>query len=106
MVQLPQASSRQAWCLLLRCQGQRTDHILFYGNHRPAQSRKNNDDFYQTRYRLHVLPLIWPDPQLSVNENAKLMMEKDYAQKRLLMKGLSEKLDYRFTPHDIAGWRG
>lgn len=71
------------------------------------KAEKNNDDFYQTRYRLHVLPLIWPDPQLSVNENAKLMMEKDYAQKKAAYeKAYQKKLDYRFTLHDIAGWRG
>ncbi|MCG4837967.1 hypothetical protein L0P55_19620, partial [Parabacteroides merdae] len=62
------------------------------------KAEKNNDNFYQTRYRLHVLPLIWPDPKLSVNENAKLMMEKDYAQKKAAYeKAYQKKLDYRFT---------
>lgn len=68
---------------------------------------KNNDEFYQTKYRLHVLPLIWPDSKLSVNENAKMMMEKDYAQKKAAYEdAYQKKLSYDFEPHDIAGWRG
>lgn len=68
---------------------------------------KNNDEFYQTKYRLHVLPLIWPDSKLSVNENAKMMMEKDYAQKKAAYEAAyQKKLSYDFEPHDIAGWRG
>lgn len=35
------------------------------------------------------------------------MMEKDYAQKKAAYESAyQKKLDYRFTPHDIAGWRG
>lgn len=68
---------------------------------------KNNPNFYQTRYHLHVLPIIWPDPNLSINENADQMMNRDYEQKKAAYeKAYGKKLDYHFSPQDIAGWRG
>lgn len=67
---------------------------------------KKNPDFYQTKYIVHVLPVIYPDVKLNVNENSRLMMEKDYRQKVNAYESVyDKKLNYDFTPWDIAGWR-
>lgn len=68
---------------------------------------KKDPNFYQTRYVVHVLGVIYPDPTKSVNANATEMMEKDYALKvACYEKVYGKKLDYDFTDWDIAGWRG
>jgi hypothetical protein len=68
---------------------------------------KDNEHFYQTRYTLHVLGVLYPDPTKSVNFNATDLMEKDYALKVQAFEDCyHKKLDYDFTPWDIAGWRG
>ncbi|TSO25590.1 lysophospholipid acyltransferase family protein [Lactobacillus sp. LL6] len=68
---------------------------------------KNNDEFYQTKYIVHVLPTIYPDNTLNANLNSKRMMEQDYKQKVAAYEKIyGKKLDYDFTEWDIAGWRG
>lgn len=67
---------------------------------------KDNPDFYQTKYIVHVLPTIYPNPALNENQNSKLMMAQDYKQKVEAFEAIyNKKLDYDFTPGDIAGWR-
>ncbi|WP_223895892.1 lysophospholipid acyltransferase family protein [Lactobacillus helsingborgensis] len=71
-----------------------------------AKIEKNNPNFYQTKYVVHVLPPIFPDVKLTANENSKLMMKRDYQQKvAAYEKAYQRKLDLAFTPWDIAGWR-
>lgn len=67
---------------------------------------KDHPNFYQTKYIVHVLPTIYPDIKLSANENSKKMLAQDYKQKvAAYEKFYHRKLDYTFTPWDIAGWR-
>ena len=65
---------------------------------------KDNDEFYKVKYRLHVLPTIYPDPNKTMRENTKYMMEKDYEQKKQAYeKAYKKELDYEFEDDDIAG---
>lgn len=67
---------------------------------------KKDPHFYQTKYIVHVLSVIYPDIKLNVNDNSRLMMKKDYLQKVDAYEQIyHKKLDYDFTPWDIAGWR-
>ncbi|BDR59817.1 lysophospholipid acyltransferase family protein [Lactobacillus xylocopicola] len=67
---------------------------------------KGHPDFLKTKYIVHVLPPIYPNTKLSVNENSKWMMERDYQQKVTAYEQVyHRKLDYSFTAWDIAGWR-
>ena len=67
---------------------------------------KDHPDFYQTKYIVHVLPTIYPDASLNAHDNSKQMMEKDYQKKVAAYEQIyGKKLNYDFTPWDIAGWR-
>ncbi|MFL2028422.1 lysophospholipid acyltransferase family protein [Loigolactobacillus zhaoyuanensis] len=67
----------------------------------------DNAEFNQTRYRMHVLPTIFPDASKSARENSIAMMQQDYAQKKQAYEqAYGQPLDYHFTASDIAGWRG
>lgn len=68
---------------------------------------KRDPNFNQTAYTVHVLPPIYPDLRLSVNVRSKKMMDQDYQQKVAAYERVyGRRLDYNFTPWDIAGWRG
>lgn len=55
---------------------------------------------------LHVLDPIFPDPAKTVRENSFAMCQADYAAKVACYEACyGKKLDYRFTPWDIAGWQ-
>ena len=63
------------------------------------------EQFYQTQYILHILDTIYPDPNKSVSENGREMCARDYQQKvDAYERCYGKKLDYAFTPWDIAGW--
>ncbi|RMC26005.1 MULTISPECIES: lysophospholipid acyltransferase family protein [unclassified Lactobacillus] len=67
---------------------------------------KNHPNFYQTQYVVHVLPTIYPNFQLDVNENSKQMLAIDYQQKITAYEKIYQrKFTPNFTPWDIAGWR-
>ena len=67
-------------------------------------SGKEDAEFDNVKYRLHVLPLIYPDPNLNERDNSVLMMQKDYEQKKeAYEKAYGKKLDYKFEFGDIAG---
>ncbi|MDF7637892.1 lysophospholipid acyltransferase family protein [Lactobacillus sp. ESL0791] len=67
---------------------------------------KGHPNFLQTKYIVHVLPTIYPDTSLSINETSKQMMAQDYQQKvAAYEKAYKKKLTYDFTPWDIAGWQ-
>ncbi|MDF7683446.1 lysophospholipid acyltransferase family protein [Lactobacillus sp. ESL0679] len=66
---------------------------------------KAQPHFQQTKYIVHVLPLIYPDTSLDANSDSKRMMKQDYQQKvAAYERAYQRKLDYTFTPWDIAGW--
>ena len=66
---------------------------------------KLHPEFNKTRWILHVLPTIYPNPKLSIVENAQKMREIDYRQKvQAYEKAYHKKLDYKFTDWDIAGY--
>lgn len=63
------------------------------------------EHFHKTRYVLHVLQPIWPDPDQSIRSNSLRMQEQDYRQKvEAYEKCYGKKLDYTFEDWDIAGW--
>lgn len=62
-------------------------------------------EFHPTRRILHVLPTIYPNERLTVDENARRMRDIDYAQKKQAYeKAYGKKLDYKFSYDDIAGY--
>ena len=62
-------------------------------------------EFNKTRWILHVLPTIYPNPKLSIAKNAQKMREIDYQQKKQAYeKAYHKKLNYKFTDWDIAGY--
>lgn len=70
-------------------------------------SQIKNVEFYQTKYRVHILPPIYPDPQLSPKENSLRMRDRDYQQKKQAYEAAyHEPLTYTWEANDIAGWRG
>jgi len=71
------------------------------------ETGKPGDEFDKVKYRLHILPPIYPDPNLTERENSVIMMQKDYEQKKSAYEeAYGEKLDYDFSFKDIAGYRG
>ncbi|HAT55418.1 MAG TPA: hypothetical protein DCW31_09320 [Lactobacillus sp.] len=70
-----------------------------------AEPKLASPEFHETRYHLHILPLIYPDASLSANENADQMMKQDYAQKKAAYEAAyHEPLNYTFETQDIVGW--
>ncbi|ANZ62929.1 acyl-phosphate glycerol 3-phosphate acyltransferase [Secundilactobacillus paracollinoides] len=62
-------------------------------------------NFYDVTYTLHILPVIYPDPQKTVRENSFAMMQTDYEQKCAAYEtAYQQRLTYDFQPSDIAGW--
>lgn len=69
--------------------------------------KPDNDEFFESKYILHVLPAIYPDENKSVRQNSVEMCAKDYEQKKTAYeKAYGKKLDYQFEKSDIANWRG
>jgi len=69
------------------------------------KEEKDNEEFYKVKYRLHILPPIYPDANKTAKENSVIMMEKDYKQKqKAYEKAYNKKLNYEFNIEDIAGW--
>ncbi len=64
-------------------------------------------NFHKVRYTLHILDVLYPDPQKSVRKNSAALCEKDYALKKEAYERIYGKpLSYDFEPSDIAGWTG
>ena len=69
--------------------------------------KPDNEEFFESKYVIHVLPTIYPDEEKSVRQNSIEMCAKDYAQKKAAYeKAYGKKLDYKFEKDDIANWRG
>lgn len=66
---------------------------------------QENEEFYKTRYIVHILPVIYPEPGGDIRKESLRMMELDYEQKRAAYeKAYGRKLEYTFEETDIAGW--
>lgn len=64
-------------------------------------------EFKKVRYTLHVLGVLYPNPEKSVKENTEQLAEQDYALKKQCYERVyGKKLTYRFESTDIAGWKG
>lgn len=69
-------------------------------------SKPDNDEFFESKYIVHILPPIYPDENKSVRQNSIEMMNKDYEQKKQAYeKAYGKKLDYTFSEDDIANFR-
>lgn len=67
--------------------------------------KKENKEFYKSKYVMHVLKPIYPDANKSIRENSIIMMNKDYEQKvEAYEKAYGKKIQYDFAYDDIAGW--
>ncbi|WP_027437302.1 lysophospholipid acyltransferase family protein [Lachnospira multipara] len=65
---------------------------------------KSDSEFNKVKYVLHVLPAIYPDPNLTERENSVAMMKKDYEQKKKAYElAYGKELNYEFDKSDIAG---
>lgn len=66
---------------------------------------EKDERFHKVKHTLHVLDVIFPQPDKSVSENSSTMCERDYQLKKAAYeKAYGKKLDYAFEPEDIAGW--
>ena len=69
--------------------------------------KPDNDEFFESKYVLHVLPTIYPDENKSVRQNSIDMCVRDYElKKEAYEKAYGKKLTYDFEDGDIANWRG
>ncbi len=70
----------------------------------------NDDDtseFKKVKYVLHILDILYPDPQKTVKENTEALGVMDYSLKKNCYETVYGKaLDYTFEASDIAGWKG
>lgn len=69
--------------------------------------KPDNDEFFESKYVVHVLPMIYPDENKSVRQNSIDMCARDYElKKEAYEKAYGKKLVYDFEEGDIANWRG
>ncbi len=65
----------------------------------------DTEEFKKVRYKLHILPTIYPDPDKTVKENSIIMCEQDFNQKKAVYEEIyGKELTYDFEYEDIAGW--
>ena len=68
-------------------------------------NEKENEDFFKTKYRLHILDVLYPDPEKNVKQNSEELCVKDYELKKAAYEQCyNKKLTYDFEDSDIAGW--
>lgn len=64
-------------------------------------------EFKKVKYILHVLGVLYPDPQKSVRENTEFLSHTDYTLKKNCYESVyGKELTYTFENSDIAGWKG
>lgn len=67
-------------------------------------NEKENEDFFKTKYRLHILDVLYPDPEKNVKQNSEELCVKDYELKKAAYEQCyNKKLTYDFEGSDIAG---
>lgn len=68
--------------------------------------KAENVEFNKVKYRIHVLDILTSDSKLSDRDNSVYMSDRDYELKKSAYERIyGKKLDYRFEPWDIAGWK-
>ncbi len=68
---------------------------------------KDTEEFCKVKFIVHVLDVLYPDPEKTVRENSEAMCKQDYELKRAAYeKAYGKPLDYTFARTDIAGWMG
>ena len=66
----------------------------------------DTEEFKKVKYILHILDVLYPDPDKSTRENTEYLSEKDYQLKvECYEKVYNKKLTYDFESSDIAGWK-
>lgn len=69
--------------------------------------KMDTDEFRKVKFVVHVLGVIYPDPEKTIWENSDAMSAADYAMKKAIYEQVYHKpLDYSFEASDIAGWTG
>lgn len=64
-------------------------------------------DFKKVKYVLHVLDILYPDPEKTARENTELLSIADHnLKKRCYETVYGKTLTYDFECDDIAGWKG
>lgn len=67
----------------------------------------DSQGFKKVKYILHVLDVLYPDPQKTVRENTEMLSCIDYTLKKNCYETVyGKKLEYTFENSDIAGWKG
>lgn len=71
------------------------------------EQEMDTEHFHKVRFTLHILDVLYPDPQKSIRANSAMLCERDYALKKEAYERIYGKpLRYNFEPSDIAGWTG
>ncbi|MBQ9133172.1 MAG: 1-acyl-sn-glycerol-3-phosphate acyltransferase [Clostridia bacterium] len=69
------------------------------------KEKADTEEFLQVQYVMHVLEVLYPDPEKSVRENTESMRARDFALKKAAYEDAYGKpLTYAFENSDIAGW--
>ena len=66
----------------------------------------DTEEFKKVRYILHILDILYPDPDKSVKENTEILSKTDYMLKKKCYEEVyGKELTYTFESTDIAGWK-
>lgn len=66
----------------------------------------DTEEFKKVRYVLHILDVLYPDPDRSAKENTEYMAQTDYSLKKACYERVyGKELTYAFDSSDIAGWK-
>lgn len=69
-------------------------------------SEDDTDEFKKVKYILHILDVLYPDPDKTVKENTETLGDMDYTLKKNCYEAAyGKELDYTFENSDIAGWK-
>ena len=69
-------------------------------------SEDDTDEFKKVRYVLHILGVLYPDPDKSIKENTEILGVADYTLKKGCYENVyGKELTYTFENSDIAGWK-
>ncbi len=66
----------------------------------------DTDEFKKVKYVLHILEILYPEPNRTTKENTETLAVRDYELKKACYeKVYGKKLTYQFDSSDIAGWK-
>ena len=69
-------------------------------------SEDDTDEFKKVKYVLHILDVLYPDPDKSIKENTEILGVADYTLKKTCYENVyGKELTYTFENSDIAGWK-